>query len=75
MFEYTNSLILRKRAELSPPRGKLHRTVPYCMAIDQRYGHRPFDRIQKQPPAREASHHLRMNRRNHRAQARVRKLA
>jgi hypothetical protein len=45
------------------------------VTIDQRYGHRLFDRIQKQPPARKASNHLRINGRNHRTQARVRKLA
>src|ERR1700722_17829514 len=45
------------------------------MTIDQRYGHRLFDRIQKQPPARKASNHLCMNGRNHRTKARVRKLA
>jgi len=53
----------------------LHRTVPYRMTIDKRYGHRLFDRIQKQPPAWKAGNHLRMNGRNHRTQARVRKLA
>src|SRR5450755_353336 len=53
----------------------LHRTVPYCMTIDQRHGHRLFDGIQKQPPARKASNHLSMNSRNHRTQARLNKLA
>jgi hypothetical protein len=45
------------------------------MTIDQRYRHRLFDGIQKQPPARKAGNHLRMNGRNHRTQARVRKFA
>jgi hypothetical protein len=45
------------------------------MTADQGYGHRLFDRIQKQPPARKASSHLRMNGRNYPTQARVRKLA
>jgi len=31
------------------------------MTIDQRYGHRLFDRIQKQPSARKAGNHLGMN--------------
>src|SRR5712671_3907986 len=53
----------------------LHRTVPYCMTIDQRYGHRLFNRIQKQSPARKASSQLRMSRRDQRTQACVRELA
>ena len=44
------------------------------MTIDQRYGHRLFDRIQEQSSARKASNHLRMSGRNHRTQTRVRKL-
>src|SRR5713226_326086 len=53
----------------------LHRTVPYCMTIDERYGHRLFNRIQKQSPARKPSNHLRMSRRNQRTQSGVRELA
>src|SRR5262252_9910216 len=45
------------------------------MIIDQRDGHRLFDRIQKQPPARKTSSHLRMNRSSQPTQAGVRKLA
>src|SRR5258706_7992100 len=44
-----------------PASGCLHSTVLYCMTTDQGYGHRLFDRIQKQPPARKPSHHLGMN--------------
>src|SRR5580693_1609607 len=46
--------------------GKLQWTVPYCMTIDQRYGHRLFERIQEQSSVRKASNHLRMSGRNHR---------
>src|SRR5712664_1979362 len=53
----------------------LHRTVPYCMTIDERCGHRLFNRIQKQSPARKPSNHLRMSRRNQRTQSGVRELA
>jgi hypothetical protein len=45
------------------------------MTTDQGYGHRLFDRIQKQPPARKSSHHLGMNGRNQRTQAGVGKLS
>src|SRR6266436_7918591 len=45
------------------------------MAIDQRYGHRLFDTIHKQPPARKPGHHLLMSGRNQRTQAGVRELA
>jgi hypothetical protein len=45
------------------------------MTTDQGYGHRLFDRIQKQPPARKPSHHLGMNGCNQRTQAGVCKLA
>jgi hypothetical protein len=45
------------------------------MTTDQGYGDCLFDRIQKQPPARKASQHLRMSGRNQRTQARIRKLA
>jgi hypothetical protein len=45
------------------------------MTIDQRYSHRLFDRIQKQAPARKAGNHLRRDGGNHRAEARIRKLA
>src|SRR5437016_13521483 len=45
------------------------------MTTYQGYGHRLFDRIQKQPPARKPSHHLGMNGRNQRSQAGVCKLA
>jgi hypothetical protein len=36
------------------------------MTTDQGYDHCPFDRIQKQLPARKPSHHLGMNGRNQR---------
>src|ERR1700733_9700264 len=45
------------------------------MTIDQRYGHRLFDRIQKQPTAWKTGNHLRMNGHNHRTEPRVCKLA
>src|SRR5215469_8435514 len=45
------------------------------MITDQRYGHRLFDRIQKEPPARKTSRHLRMNRSNQPTHAGFRKLA
>src|SRR5580700_7078985 len=55
--------------------GYLHRTVPHCVTADQGNSHRLFDRIQKQPPVRKPSHHLGMNGRNQRTEARVCKLA
>ena len=45
------------------------------MTIDKCYGHRLFNRIQKQSPARKPCNHLRMSRRNQRTQAGVRELA
>ena len=45
------------------------------MSTHQGYGHRLFDRIQKQPPAWKPSYHLGMNGRNQRTQAGVCKLA
>jgi len=41
------------------------------MTIDERYGHRLFNRIQKQSPARKACNHLRMSRSDQRTQAGV----
>jgi hypothetical protein len=45
------------------------------MTHDQDYGHRLFDRIQKQPPTREAGNHFRTSGRSQRTQAGVSKLA
>jgi hypothetical protein len=45
------------------------------MTLDQGYGHRLFDRIQKQPAARKTCNHLRTSGRRQRAQAGVSKLA
>ena len=45
------------------------------MTTHQGYGHRLFDRIHKQPPARKPSHHLGINGRNQRTQSGVCKLA
>jgi hypothetical protein len=45
------------------------------MTLDQGYGDRLFDRIQKQPSARKACNHLRTSDRSQRAQAGISKLA
>jgi hypothetical protein len=47
----------------------------YRLTTDQGYGHRLFDRIQKQSAARKPTHHLGMNERSQRTQTGVCKLA